>query len=85
MQSPLQISNLPNPIIYRFKFTKLSAAEPTKVYSFILTNQPDGTYILSKCEPELNKHKTDELVQVLNSDCDNGLMLFMAGMSECNI
>ncbi|KAL7513273.1 hypothetical protein ACHAXN_010487 [Cyclotella atomus] len=66
-----------------FKFTRLSAVEPNKVFSFILTNQTDGTYILSKCEPELNKDKTDVLVQVLNSDSDNGLMHFMAGMSEC--
>jgi hypothetical protein len=69
--------------IFRFKFTRLSAVEPNKVFSFILTNQTDGTYILSKCEPELNKDKTDVLVQVLNSDSDNGLMHFMAGMSEC--
>ena len=66
----------------RFKFTKLSPTEPNKAFSFLLTLAPSGSYMLSNCEPNLETKKTDELVQVLNSDSDNGLMYFLVGMRK---
>lgn len=39
--------------------------------------------MLSNCEPNLETKKTDELVQVLNLDSDNGFMYFLVGMRKC--
>ena len=69
-------------LLCRFKFTKLSQTEPNRAYSFVLTFQPDNNFVMSKCVPELDAKKTDELVRVLNSDSDDGWMYFVVGMSE---
>lgn len=66
----------------RFKFTKLDPAEPTKVFSFLLSLKPDNTYAMMKCDPDLDEKKTGELIQILNSDSNNGLMYFLIGMSK---
>lgn len=67
---------------YRFKFTRLSPVEPNRAFSFLLYLQPDNTYNLNECNPELDKKQTNELLHVLNSDNDNGLTYFLVGMSK---
>lgn len=71
--------------LHRFKFTKLSPTEPNRAFSFILSLQLDNMYVMSKCEPELDTKRTDELVQILNSDSDDGMNYFVVGMSEFSV
>eukprot|EP00804_Cyclotella_cryptica_P023655 CCRYP_017687-RA/>CCRYP_017687-RA protein AED:0.08 eAED:0.08 QI:166/1/1/1/0.66/0.5/4/1483/240 len=63
-----------------FKFNKLDPNDVRRPFSFILTLRQ--SYELSSCNPELDKKKTDELLNILNSDADNGLMYFLVGMRK---
>lgn len=38
-----------------------------------------------ECDPILDEQKTSELIQILNSDSNNGMMYFLIGMSKLYI